>query len=142
MANKSTGKPRVRTQPKEEEKKQEQKAWEKNKTPKITAQIDSLVKFEDSKVKAFASVNIGDSFAVHGIRVIDSDKGMFVAMPSRSYENEGKTEYSDIFHPVSAEARAELNDAVLKAYEQKLEQDQAIDKSQDIENDPVIEQKM
>ena len=87
--------------------------------PTIRAKIDRLADFENSKVKAFASTNIGP-FAVHGLRVIDGEKGMFVAMPSTSYQKDGKTEYQETFHPVSGEARKALNDAVLEAYEQKL----------------------
>ena len=91
--------------------------------PTIRAKIDRLADFENSKVKAFASANIGP-FAVHGLRVIDGEKGMFVAMPSTSYQKDGKTEYQETFHPVSGEARKALNDAVIEAYEQKLAEEQ------------------
>lgn len=94
--------------------------------PTIRAKIDRLSDFEGSKVKAFASVNIG-SFAVHGLRVVDGEKGMFVAMPSTSYQKNGQTEYQETFHPVSAEARKALNEAVLHAYEQKLSEEQTED---------------
>ena len=96
--------------------------------PTIRAKIDRLADFENSKVKAFASANIGP-FAVHGLRVIDGEKGMFVAMPSTSYQKDGKTEYQETFHPVSGEARKALNDAVLQAYEQKLSEEQTEDES-------------
>ena len=96
--------------------------------PTIRAKIDRLADFENSKVKAFASANIGP-FAVHGLRVIDGEKGMFVAMPSTSYQKDGKTEYQETFHPVSGEARKALNDAVLQAYEQKLTEEQTEDAS-------------
>ena len=96
--------------------------------PTIRAKIDRLADFEGSKVKAFASANIGP-FAVHGLRVVDGEKGMFVAMPSTSYQKDGKTEYQETFHPVSAEARKALNDAVLQAYEQKLTEEQTEDVS-------------
>lgn len=96
--------------------------------PTIRARIDRLADFENSKVKAFASANIGP-FAVHGLRVVDGEKGMFVAMPSTSYQKDGKTEYQETFHPVSGEARKALNDAVLQAYEQKLAEEQTEDES-------------
>lgn len=96
--------------------------------PTIRARIDRLADFEGSKVKAFASANIGP-FAVHGLRVVDGEKGMFVAMPSTSYQKDGKTEYQETFHPVSGEARKALNDAVLQAYEQKLTEEQTEDAS-------------
>ncbi len=93
---------------------------QKQKTPTITARIDRMVDYEGSKVKAIASANIGGAFAIHGIRVVDSQKGPFVAMPQSSYEKDGQKRYSDLFHPITAEAREELNGAVLDAYEQKL----------------------
>ena len=92
--------------------------------PTIRARIDRLADFEGSKVKAFASANIGGAFAIHGLRVVDGEKGLFVAMPSTSYQKDGKTEYQETFHPVSADARKALNDAVLEAYEQKLTEEQ------------------
>lgn len=95
---------------------------QKRSTPNISARIDRLVDYENSKVKAIASVNIGGAFAVHGLRVIDSQKGLFVQMPQNSFQKDGKTEYSDIFHPVTADARTELNSKVLEAYEQKLDE--------------------
>ena len=89
-------------------------------TPSISVRIDRLVDYDNSKLKAIASVNIGGAFAIHGLRVIDSQKGLFVQMPQNSFQRDGKTEYSDIFHPITAEARSELNSKVLEAYEQEL----------------------
>lgn len=101
------------------------KKKEQNKAlPNITARIDRLVEQNDSSVKAYASVNIGGAFAVHGIKVIDSVKGIFVSMPSNSYKKDGKVEYSDICHPITAEARNELIEKVTEAYEIKLGEEQ------------------
>jgi stage V sporulation protein G len=56
---------------------------------------------------------------------MDSDKGLFVAMPSRTYEDRnGETKYADIAHPISAEVRTAINDSVLKAYENALAEEQ------------------
>lgn len=88
--------------------------------PSVSVRIDRLVEYENTRVKAIASANIGGAFAVHGIRVIDSKKGLFVQMPQNAFQKDGKTEYSDIFHPVTAEARSKLCGKVLEAYEQKL----------------------
>ena len=93
---------------------------QKRSTPSISVRIDRLVDYDKSKLKAIVSVNIGGAFAIHGLRVIDSQKGLFVQMPQNSFQRDGKTEYSDIFHPITAEARSELNSKVLEAYEQKL----------------------
>lgn len=103
------------------------KKEQKHSLPKITARIDRLVEQEGSGVKAIASVNIGGAFAVHGIKVIDSVKGIFISMPSNSYKKEGRTKYNEICHPITAEARNELIDRVTEAYEAKLSEEQDMD---------------
>lgn len=97
----------------------------KRRPPRVTTKIDRLYESDDSAVKAYASVNIAGMVAIHGLRVMDSDKGLFVAMPSRTYEDRnGETKYADIAHPISAEARTAINDSVLKAYENALAEEQ------------------
>ena len=64
-------------------------------------------------VMAFASVTINDMFAVNNIRVVNSDKGLFVAMPQQKDKDNN---YRDICFPVTAELRKQLNEAVLGAY--------------------------
>lgn len=98
---------------------------EQKNTPSITARIDRMVDYEGSNVKAFASANIAGGFAIHGMKVVDSEKGLFVSMPQSKYEKDGEMKYNDIFHPITAESRKELNQAVLDAYEQKLSEDEA-----------------
>lgn len=92
-------------------------------TPQVEARIDRLMD-GDFKTKAFASATIGGAFAVHGIRVIESDKGRFISMPQDSYKKNGETKYNDTFHAITAEARNALVDAVNDAYEQKLQEQQ------------------
>ena len=106
------------TKPKPQEKNLEPK---KKQTPKITARIDSLVDYEGSKTKAFASATIGNTFAIHGIKIVESEKGLFVSIPQRK---DGE-DYKDVFHPITAEAREELNKRILDAYEQKLQEEQS-----------------
>ena len=109
--------------------------------PTISVRIDRMVDRADSKVRAYASANIGRAFAIHGIRVVDSQKGLFVQMPQRSFQKDGATKYEDVFHPITAEARTELNSAVLSAY--KLEQDEAQDMAEpDEEEAPAFGQSM
>ena len=61
--------------------------------PEIRVKIDKLFDDDTKKLKAFASANIGP-FAVHGIRVFENEKGMFVNMPSVSYKDaQGNTQY-------------------------------------------------
>lgn len=108
---------------------------QKQKNPSIQVRIDRLNNYEGSNVKAFASANIGGAFAIHGIRVVDSQKGLFVSMPQNSYKDgNGNTKYSDIFHAVTAEARAELNEKVTEAYEQALQAQQQDEASAESES--------
>jgi stage V sporulation protein G len=90
---------------------------------KISATINRLVDKPDSSIKAFASVSFDGYYAVHGIKVCESDKGRFVSMPATPYtDHNGNKQYQDIFHPISKDARNALNRAVLNAYELKLQQ--------------------
>ena len=104
----------------------------------ISARIDRMVDSASSKVKAIASATIGGTFAVHGIKVIDSQKGLFVQMPQSSYEKDGQKYYMDQFHPITANAREELNAAVLDAYEQKLEQSDTLDEDEELPFNPSM----
>ena len=92
--------------------------------PNIRVKIDKLYDDDTKKLKAFASANIGP-FAVHGIRVFENEKGMFVSMPSVSYKDgQGNTQYDDVFHPVTKEAREALVKNVIDEYNHALEQAQ------------------
>ena len=75
-----------------------------------------IIKKDDSKLKAVASVTFDDCFVVHDIKVIDGNDGPFIAMPSRK-TNDG--EYKDIAHPIKTETREGLIKSVLKAYEEE-----------------------
>ena len=93
---------------------------------KISASINKMVDNPDSSTKAFASVTLDGMFAVHGLRVMESEKGRFVNMPSTSYKDrDGNTQYNDTFHAITKSAREAINQAVLNAYEFKLQQVQA-----------------
>ncbi len=90
--------------------------------PYIKVRIDKL--FDDeSKLKAFATVIVGGTYAAHGLKVFKSDeKGLFVTMPSISYVNrEGETVYKDQFHPVTKQGYKMLQETVLEAYRIKVE---------------------
>lgn len=103
--------------------------------PKIEVRIDRVLPGE-GKTKAFASATIGGAFAIHGIRVIDSEKGIFVAMPQESYTKNGEKKYTDTFHAVTAEARTALFEAVDLAYAQKLEELQEQGQQEEAEEAP------
>jgi stage V sporulation protein G len=66
-----------------------------------------------NKVCAIASVVIDDQFVVHDLRVVNGDKGLFVAMPSRKLPN---GEFRDICHPINSEARQRIQEAVLDQF--------------------------
>ncbi|RJQ52991.1 MAG: septation regulator SpoVG [Actinobacteria bacterium] len=68
-----------------------------------------------NKVCAVASVTIDDEFVVHDLRVVDGDKGLFVAMPSRKLPN---GEYRDVAHPINTATREMLQEAVLAEFKQ------------------------
>ena len=90
---------------------------------KISATINRLVDKPDSNIKAFASVSFDGFYAVHGIKVCEGEKGRFVSMPSTQYtDRDGNKQYQDIFHPISKGARNALKQAVLNAYDIKLQQ--------------------
>ena len=98
----------------------------------VKVRIDRVVDYDNSRVKAIASANVGP-FAVHGIRVIDGQKGLFVQMPQNSFTKDGKTQYSDVFHPVTAEARNDLYSKVLNAYQQQLENSQEASECEELD---------
>ncbi len=83
---------------------------------KITDVRVRIVKKDDSKLKAVASVTFDDCFVVHDIKVIEGSEGYFIAMPSRK-TNDG--EYKDIAHPINTETREDLINKILAAFEQE-----------------------
>lgn len=68
------------------------------------------------RIKGIASITIDDSFAVHDIKIIETQEELFVAMPSRRTPN---GDYKDIAHPITAEAREIIHKAVLNEYERE-----------------------
>ena len=80
---------------------------------KITSVNVRKVEKEGSRMKGIASVLLEDCFAIHDIRIIEGDNGLFIAMPSRKTATGG---YRDIAHPINPETRALFEEAVLEAY--------------------------
>ncbi|MCX8006857.1 MAG: septation regulator SpoVG [Coriobacteriia bacterium] len=66
-----------------------------------------------NKVCAIASIVIDDEFVIHDLRVVNGDKGLFVAMPSRKLPS---GEFRDICHPINTETRQMIQDAVLQEF--------------------------
>lgn len=73
---------------------------------------------EGSNVKGFASVVLDDEFVVNDIRIIEGEKGLFVAMPSKKKPAGG---FSDICHPKSQEVRDKFDAAIIGEYKRILE---------------------
>ena len=85
---------------------------------KITSVNVRKINKEGSRMKGIASVLLDDSFAVHDIRIIDGDIGVFIDMPSRKTATGG---YRDVAHPINPEVRAMFEEAILDAYEKAEE---------------------
>lgn len=86
---------------------------------KVDVKIGSIR--PEGSVRAFASINLNDCFAIRNVKVVDSTKGLFVAMPSYKA---GNGEYKDICFPCTKESKADFDRAVLSAYEQTMAQKQ------------------
>lgn len=76
---------------------------------------------KESKMKAVVSITIDDVFVVHDIKVIDGEKGLFIAMPSRK-STDG--EYRDIAHPINSETRDSIQKIILESYEKSLQEEE------------------
>ena len=68
---------------------------------------------KDGKMKAVVSITIDNEFVIHDIKVIEGDKGLFIAMPSRKSAD---GEYRDIAHPINSETRTKIQDLILAKY--------------------------
>lgn len=68
----------------------------------------------EGKMKAVVSVTFSNNFVVHDIKVIESQNGMFIAMPSRKTPS---GEFKDIAHPINAATRERIQSAILEKYE-------------------------
>lgn len=73
----------------------------------------------EGRMKAIVSVTFDDALVIHDVKVVEGDKGLFVAMPSKKMPD---GEYKDIAHPISSQAREIIQNAVLQVYEEAKEQ--------------------
>lgn len=74
---------------------------------------------KEGKMKAVVSITIDDEFVVHDIKIIEGEKGMFIAMPSRKAAD---GEYRDIAHPINTATRERLQSMILSKYQESLEE--------------------
>ncbi len=72
---------------------------------------------KEGKMKAVVSITLDDEFVVHDIKVIDGEKGLFIAMPSKKSAD---GEYRDIAHPINSDTRDRIQRIILEKYEQAL----------------------
>ena len=75
---------------------------------------------QSGKMKAVVSITLDNEFVVHDIKVIEGEKGLFVAMPSKKAAD---GEYRDIAHPINAEMRKLVEDSILRKYRECLEEE-------------------
>ena len=78
---------------------------------------------KEGKLKAVVSITIDDEFVVHDIKVIEGEKGMFIAMPSKKALD---GEYRDIAHPINSGTRERIQSTILAKYEESLEDEDSI----------------
>lgn len=72
---------------------------------------------KEGKLKAVVSITLDDEFVVHDIKVIEGEKGLFIAMPSRKASD---GEYRDIAHPINSGTRERIQHIILEKYEAAL----------------------
>ncbi len=73
---------------------------------------------KEGKMKAIVSITIDEEFVVHDIKVIDGEKGLFIAMPSRKAAD---GEYRDIAHPINSDTRNKIQQIILDKYNEEME---------------------
>ena len=72
---------------------------------------------KEGKMKAIVSITLDEEFVVHDIKVIEGEKGLFIAMPSKKATD---GEYRDIAHPINSETRERIQATILESYEKAL----------------------
>ena len=80
---------------------------------KVTSVNVKKIEKENSRMKGIASILLDDMIAIHDIRIISGDNGLFVAMPSRKTATGG---YRDIVHPITPEGRQTIETAIIDEY--------------------------
>ena len=79
---------------------------------------------KEGGMKAIVSITLDNEFVVHDIKVIEGEKGLFIAMPSKKAID---GEYRDIAHPINSETRDRIQKVILDAYEKALEEPETED---------------
>ena len=79
---------------------------------------------KEGKLKAVVSITMDDEFVVHDIKVIEGEKGLFIAMPSKKALD---GEYRDIAHPINSETRERIQSMILAKYEEALNEEDVVE---------------
>lgn len=74
---------------------------------------------KEGKMKAVVSITFDNEFVIHDIKVIEGEKGLFIAMPSRKASD---GEYRDIAHPINSDTRTKIQNLILSEYEKVAEE--------------------
>ena len=99
----------------------------------VTSVTVRKIEKEGSRMRGIASILLDDSFAVHDIRIIDGDNGLFIAMPSRKTATGG---YRDIAHPINSDMRQHVQEEVMRVYEETedpVEPDEEVNEDEEVE---------
>ena len=75
---------------------------------------------KEGKLKAVVSITIDEEFVVHDIKVLEGEKGLFIAMPSKKSMD---GEYRDIAHPINSGTRERIQSTILERYEKSIEEE-------------------
>lgn len=76
---------------------------------------------KEGKMRAVVSVTFDNEFVVHDIKIIEGEKGLFIAMPSKKATD---GEYRDIAHPINSETRDKLQQIILEKYEESMTEEE------------------
>ena len=76
---------------------------------------------KEGKMKAVVSITIENEFVIHDIKVIEGEKGLFIAMPSRKASD---GEYRDIAHPINSTTRERISNLIMEKYQEEISKEQ------------------
>lgn len=74
---------------------------------------------KEGKMKAIVSITLDEEFVIHDIKVIEGEKGLFIAMPSKKAAD---GEYRDTAHPIKSSTREAMQQIILESYAKALEE--------------------
>lgn len=76
---------------------------------------------KEGKLRAIVSITLEDEFVVHDIKVIEGEKGLFIAMPSKKTAD---GEFRDIAHPINSSTRENIQSVILEKYQESLSEEE------------------